>query len=125
MEATWIEAKTICKTFNMELASFKTLEEANTVMDMVRRDSKLAEIDFLWMFLDGIALSPKSKTDWYWTETGEKIGFTIPWPPTQPDTADGNEFYLSFGRFTKEGTLAFNDLPGKKFMNSFLCQKFI
>lgn len=125
IKATWIEAKAICKTYNLELASFKTLEEANAVMDMVRRDSLLSAIDFLWIFLDGIALTQKSPTDWYWTENGEKISFSMPWLSGQPDTAGNAEWYLSIGRFTKEGTLGFNDIPGRDFVNTFMCQKYI
>ncbi|XP_070500524.1 macrophage mannose receptor 1-like [Chironomus tepperi] len=124
-KASWIEAKIICKTYNLELASFKTLDEANAVMSMVKHNQHLASIDYLFIFLDGIALSQKSTTNWYWTESGEKIGFSIPWLPGQPDTAGNTEYYLSIGRFNKDGQIGFNDVPAKDFINNFLCQRYI
>ena len=124
LKATWIEAKTICKAYDLELASFKTFEEANAVMDMIRNNAQLGSIDsHLWVFIDGIALTPRSTTDWYWTGTGEKTDFAMSWLPGQPDTAGNAEYYLSIGRFKKDGTLGFNDIPGRDHLNKFLCQK--
>lgn len=92
---------------------------------MVKRDPVLSSIGYLWIFLDGIALTPKSPTDWYWTENGDKISFEMPWLDKQPDTYANNEWYLSIGRFGIDGPIGFNDISGRDFFHNFLCQKYI
>jgi len=121
--ATWIEAKAICHSYDMELASFKTLTEANAIITLVDMNADLGPRDNLWIFIDGVTLAARSPTEWYWSGTGEKIDFAMPWLPTQPDTNGGIEWFLSIGKHKKEQRTGFNDIPGNNFVNTFLCQK--
>lgn len=123
ISATWMQAKAICQKYNLELASFKTLSEANAIITVVDRNPDLGPRDNLWIFINGIAMSARSPTDWYWVDSGEKIDFVMPWLPTQPDTNGGIEWYLSIGKHKKEQRTGFNDIPGSNFVNTFLCQR--
>ncbi|CAG9798113.1 unnamed protein product [Chironomus riparius] len=123
ISATWIEAKAICQTYGMELASFKTLAEANAVITLVEMNADLKNRDNLWIFINGVALAAQSKTEWYWTDSGQKIDFVIPWLINQPDTNGGTEWFLSIGKHNKEQRTAFNDIPGNNFVGIFLCQR--
>ena len=93
---------------------------------MVTANADLGKRDNLWIFIDGVTLTARSPTDWYWTETGDKIDFVMPWLPTEPDNGAGGalEWFLSIGRHTVASEpVAFNDIPGTNFYNTFLCQK--
>lgn len=115
----------LCKTYNLQFASIKTLNEAYAVMNMINRNPDLGVRDNLWVYIDGIGLTLRSPIDWYWTESGDKIDFAMPWLTGQPDTAGGAEWFLSIGKYTKDTQIGFNDIPGTNFVNAFLCQKFI
>jgi hypothetical protein len=102
----------------MEFASFKTIEEVNAVISMTKN-----VINFDWFLIDGISLKSKSPTEWYSTETGEKIDYVIPWLSGQPDGAGGAEFYLVLGKFPKTGPIGFNDAPASGYAHLALCQR--
>jgi hypothetical protein len=125
VNVTWIEAKMLCKTYNLQLATIQTLNEAYAVMNMINRNADLGVRDNLWVYIDGMGLTPRTSTDWYWSESGNKIDFTMPWLTGQPDTAGGAEWFLSIGKYTKDTQIGFNDIPGTGFVNAFLCQKYI
>jgi len=62
-----------------------------------------------YVFVDGITLTPKSPTDWYWTNSGEKIPYTIQWNKGEPNNYSNNENCLSIGRRIRNDTLGFSD----------------
>ncbi|KAL7036603.1 hypothetical protein ACKWTF_008862 [Chironomus riparius] len=87
-ESFWAESKAICNAFKMELASMETLAEANALLTMADNHSFLRAVNDIIIWIDGIALSPISTTDWYWSNSGEKINFPIPWVIGQPSSTD-------------------------------------
>jgi hypothetical protein len=100
----------------MELVSFETLTEVNAFMSMSKRnESSTAHI---WYHIDGMTLTPFSPTDWYWTNSGNKVSFLMPWAYNQPDFYGGTEYCLSI--FPNEG---FNDIPCDSSVESFFCQR--
>ena len=113
-----MEAKQICSSYNLEFASFKTIEEVNAVINMTKNVN-----NFEWFLIDGISLKSKSPTEWYLTETGEKIDYVIPWLPGQPDTEFGAEFFLTLGKLTKDGPIGFNDAKASGYAQLPLCQR--
>lgn len=85
----------------------ETLEEARALTCMMDNDSTLKQLNSTWLWIDGITLTEKSTTDWYWTKTGKKISFPIDWYPGQP-TGNG-QFCLAVGKATINAKFAFND----------------
>ena len=59
----WAESKAICKTFNLELATIKTLAEAHSVLGMVDCSNYLRATNENYTWIDGITLTPGSQTD--------------------------------------------------------------
>jgi hypothetical protein len=97
----------------------ETLEEARAVTCMIDNESTLKQLNSTWLWIDGVTLTDKSKTDWYWTKTGKKISFPIDWYPGQPS---GNQFCLCIGKSTINSKCGFNDgICSGSFQ--FICQR--
>lgn len=60
-------------------------------------------------FMDGISSTLKSKTEWYWASSGNKISYSIPWLSGQPDNGGGDERCLEFRRESPTQNYAFSD----------------
>lgn len=74
----------------MEIASFKTAQE----MEAVRQLLIAKNLPDNTMIVGGMALTPRSRTDWYWVTNDEKISFDIPWGQNQPDFDYGSQWCL-------------------------------
>lgn len=72
------------------------------------------------VFIDGIALSKMSKTDWYWTNSGKKINYEMEWGRNQPNFQNQNQWCLSLD---PESGYKFNDLQCQEEVRPFICQK--
>lgn len=123
MKNTWGEARAICKSFGFELTTFETLLEARTFFSMADNHSYFRIFDRVFFIIDGTTLTGKSTTDWYWTQTGKKIQFPIPWGRTQPDFGGNFEYCGSFGRLTGADKFGFNDLKCFENLYQFVCQR--
>ncbi|KAL7036609.1 hypothetical protein ACKWTF_008866 [Chironomus riparius] len=105
--APWAESKAICKAFDMDLVYFETLAESRAFLNMIDTNSVLIKTYPLWIWLDGIALTGKSKTDWYWSKSGKKVTFPMDWYVNSPGSID--QFCLCIGRQTLTTKSGFND----------------
>jgi len=74
----WFGAKAICKSFGLELATFETLTEAETFLNVAYENDFIKSLALKHFYVDGMTLTPHSTTDWYWTRNGKQIAFTIP-----------------------------------------------
>jgi len=70
-----------------------------------------------------MTLTPRSPTDWYWTRNGEKIAFTIPWQPGEPNFENDLEYCLSVWIQDVE-IIGFNDANCQNQTWPFVCQRF-
>lgn len=124
LTGSWTEAKSMCCAFDLDFASFETENEMNSFRLLFETNEELKSLQWQWILIDGInkVPTPRSKTDWYWTNSGNKIAFHIPWIPGQPDCAHGCiEHCLSIGRHS-DGIIKFNDYPCKAWPTQFICQ---
>lgn len=69
-----------------------------------------------------MSLTPKSTTDWYWTDTGRKINFPIQWQSGQPDNNNNSEFCFSILKTSINQKFGYNDQNCATY-NPFICQK--
>ena len=122
-KANWIDAKTICNSFDLELASFETLPEATSFLGMCLKNDFILSYGESYFHIDGMTQTPNSTTEWYWTNSGRKISFPIPWQPKQPDLFGGVEYCLSFMAFRYYNVPGFNDIGCKSVMMPFVCQR--
>lgn len=123
MRNTWGEARAICKSFDLELATFETLSEAAKFLSMADNHSIFKSFAGVYFLIDGTTLSPASSTDWYWSKSGKKIQFPISWLSGQPDNGNISEYCFSFGRRNATEKFGFNDLRCFEVIYHFVCQK--
>jgi len=100
----------------------ETLAETNALLTMVDNHSYIRTLNNIFFWLDGLSSTPKSPTDWYWSKSGEKINFTIPWLVGQPNSSD--QHCLTIGKETINQRFGFNDsFCFKSGYLRFICQR--
>ncbi|KAL7036602.1 hypothetical protein ACKWTF_008861 [Chironomus riparius] len=107
--SSWAEARSFCSSYGLEFLSMDTLEEALAVLTMADDNSVLQTHAQAWIYIDSITQTIKSPTDWYWTKTGKKISYSIPWRVGTPDNHLGSENCLSIGRYYANEKFGFDD----------------
>ena len=117
-KVNWVEAKAICKAFDLELATFETSEEAKNFLNIT------ANFEHHYVLVDGIALTQESPTDWYWTNSGKKIPYDIEWADGEPNYYEAEERCLSIGIGNKKKYLGFNDYQCWSDTIPFICETF-
>jgi len=122
-QATWVDAKTICKAFDLELATFETSDEASNFINRESVKNFFDGFDDHFVFVDGVGLTPKSLTDWYWTNSGEKIPYSMQWNAGEPNYHQNYEYCLSIGKISKNEKIGFNDYRCWEYPKHFICQK--
>ena len=118
----WSGAKSFCKSFNMDLVTLETLTEARAFLTLADREpffQRYGEANFQ---IDGMTTTLKSTTQWYWTDSGNKFSFPIPWYPGQPDNQGNVEFCLTLIPDTSNKFL-FHDINCQN-PYLFVCQRF-
>ena len=125
MKADWGQAKAICRAFDLELASFETVTEAHNFLHMCEKSSDIPSSGKFFYLTDGMTVTPRSskKDNWFWTNSGKKISYDLPWTGIQPDFARGIEYCLTVGRVAANDTIGFNDYTCVNGMTHFICQK--
>ncbi|CAG9809164.1 unnamed protein product [Chironomus riparius] len=119
-KSSWAEAKAICRSFDLELATFENLVEFTNFQKILKAANPFPpNIDMV--HVDGMTPNTGSTTDWYWTNSGVKIPYTLQWNPGQPDNAGGQEACLTIRKYG--GDYAFNDYFCSERTTYFICQK--
>lgn len=113
-----VHVRSICLAHNFDIASLDTLDEFNYVSSQCKQHQNLISNDYV--LIDGLAMSPKTSKDWYWTNSGNKINYTMPWSPKKLDFAHQSEWCLSLG---PAEIYQFNDIRCNGEEYSFICQK--
>lgn len=114
---SWIDSLSKCKDFGLELATFESLDEFQTMKKLCSNNT-LNYTTFI--HVGGATLNGGSQTDWYWITTGEKIAYKMPWLKGEPNNYKKIELCLSIGL----SEFNFNDIDcmvHDKMM--FMCQK--
>lgn len=105
MKSQWYLTRPICKAYGFDVVSLDTLEEMEAVADMCEENKNL----FGWFIhIGGVASTSKSKTDWYWVNSNEKVSYDMLWQNGQPDFSGSNEWCLTLEKSSK---FKFNDIP--------------
>jgi len=120
-KAPWAESKAICKAFDLELVTLESNSELQSFLNIINNNSYLRTLSGTYLWADGISLTPKSKTDWYWTKSGKKLTFPLPWALNQPDFLRVDEYCLALGKYNNSN-FEFHDGICSLFI-SFVCQR--
>ncbi|CAG9805252.1 unnamed protein product [Chironomus riparius] len=119
----WTNSRYFCKSYDLELVTMETLEEARAVLTMADNNSILRSYTSVWLNIDAVTLTIKSLTEWFWTKSGKKISYPIPWRPDAPNNHVGNENCLTFGRYLTSGKFGFDDARCENGGNPIPCQR--
>lgn len=95
LRSRWSGARSICKTYGMDIATFETSKQMIAVSEMCTKNSE--KITTGAAHVGATTLTGGSKTDWYWVTTGEKISYSIKWLPFEPNNVGGAEQCLLIG----------------------------
>jgi len=90
----WAESRSFCNSYKMEFLTIETQAESQACLNLLDTNSYLRTISTIHFWIDALTVTLKSKTDWYWTNTGNKISFPISWIGTEPNNLGGSEFCL-------------------------------
>jgi len=94
------------------------------VLNLADSNSFLRTLSSIGIYVDAMSLTVKSPSDWYWTKSGQKLTFTLPWIPGEPNNHNNmNEVCLSFTKISISSKFGFNDAPCSPASYTFLCQR--
>lgn len=118
LNVRWNDAKTLCKSYGLELLHLESKDEMNY---FIKACNQYKNLFGDYTFVDGVTDLGKSKTEWFYSETGRKVSFALPWLPGTPDNVGSDEHCLSIAK--AQGTFLFNDVncDGTKEGKKFLC----
>ncbi|CAG9809609.1 unnamed protein product [Chironomus riparius] len=122
-KSTWINAKIICKAFNLELATFETKDEADNFLKKTAAIKHFQDNNEAYVLVDGMTFMSELPMHFYWTNSGLKIPYNLTWAEGEPTNGYKDENCLSIGRANKNETLGFNDINCNENVAEFLCQQ--
>jgi len=116
-KASWTDAISICREYEMQFVSLDSCDEHNDFMKLIDEVNCLLEDS--QTFIGGIATVPKSKEGWVWINSGYVVDYTMKFHAGQPDHRRNEERCLSIYR--KNSKLALNDEACSN-KHRFICQ---
>ncbi|KAL7036599.1 hypothetical protein ACKWTF_008858 [Chironomus riparius] len=107
---TWSDARSFCSSYDLEFITLETLDEARAFLTMADNNSFLRSRSTYWIYIDAVTHTIKSRTDWYWTNSGKKISYAMPWRLAAPNNDYNDEYCLSFGKGSLNENFGFDDV---------------
>lgn len=118
-EASWMLARTYCKTYGMDLATFETERELTSFNMMATRSKFYFD---RWTHVGGVSKFVDKHREWYWVGTNKKINYQIQFATGQPNNYLGRQNCLGLSKEEREFEFQDIDCHGR-FEEKFLCQK--
>lgn len=119
-QAEWVHTRTLCKEYGLEAVSFDSLEEAENFLQLCKQKTHLLNAQ---THVGGMSLEAKSLEKWYWVNSGNRVNYTLPFGPNEPNCDGGKEFCLSVSR-NSNNDFAFNDIKcSGSDKTKFICQQ--
>lgn len=117
----WHQAMSLCSAFGMELVSIDSRNEFDHFENLCRTNEHLFGNFF---HIGGLVKVAKSTTEWYWTNSGQKINFDLTFAPGEPNNAGGNQMCMCLTKHLPH--FLFDDIQclGAN-PERFVCQKLI
>lgn len=115
-QTTWENARSICRSYNMEIATFETLEEMQVVSDLCKDNENIMTP---YVHVGGMTTREGTKESWFWIVTGKRINYNMPWADGEPNNDEDSQFCLALG--TKNFLFDDIDCFGRS-ESKFICQ---
>lgn len=118
--AQWVDAVEICLVNGMEIVSFDSRAEFDSVAKMCKQYTNYLNGQ---THVGAVVFEAKSLVEWYWVNSGKRVSFPLPFAPNEPNCDGGNELCLSLSR-DQNHDFAFNDIncSGSDY-TKFICQQ--
>ncbi|KAG5680486.1 hypothetical protein PVAND_009994 [Polypedilum vanderplanki] len=113
----WMDAKSACRDFGMELASIETLLEYNAVVSFLIKNQQYFSPQYL--HVNGMTKTLASKTDWYWLNSDQQVSYSMTWGFIEPQNTAGDEWCLAIG---VRNQYSYADVSCVNNKQAFLCQ---
>lgn len=118
-EASWMDARSFCKTYDMDLTSFDTNYEFT---NFVKHAMKSLYYFDKWTHIGGISKLAGKHREWYWIATNRKVSYPMVFAVGQPNNYLGRQNCLGVSK--EEKTFEFQDIDCHgRFEEKFICQK--
>lgn len=105
----------------MEFLSLENSQEQAVFLNLCHGKRELFD---RWTHIGGITRVAKSKTDWYWVNSGNKAYFELQFHRGEPNNGGGNQMCLALDK--QPNTFMYNDINcSGKFEEKFVCQEHI
>jgi hypothetical protein len=121
-EANWINSRSYCKTYDMDLASFDTNYEFTNFAKFAWNSSSFY-FD-RWTHVGGISklIAQGKHREWYWVASNKKVSYSMTFAAGQPNNFLGKQNCLGISK--EEDTFEFQDIDCHgRFEEKFICQK--
>jgi len=89
--------------------TIETHAEVQSLLNMTESNSHLKILNNALIWVDAVALAPKTTTNWFWMGSGKKVSFSIPWTFGQPEYGRSDELCLSYGKLSINQKFGFHD----------------
>ncbi|KAL7036615.1 hypothetical protein ACKWTF_008872 [Chironomus riparius] len=108
-QTNWAESRSFCNSYKMDLLTIETEMELKAYLNLLNINSYLRTIPYIQFWADSLTVTLKSKTEWFWTGTGNKISFPISWIGTEPNNDGGSEHCLVIFKPSVNANFGFAD----------------
>lgn len=120
-EANWMDARSFCKTYGMDLMSLDTSYEFS---NFVKQATKSFFYFDRWTHIGGISklVGGGKQREWYWISTNRRVSYPLTFAAGQPNNYLGRQNCLGISKEEKTFELQDIDCHGR-FEEKFICQK--
>lgn len=114
-----MDARSFCKTYDMDLAQFDTAYEFSNFVKQAMRSYQHFD---RWTHIGGIAKFTEKDRHWFWVGKNARISYPLQFAPSQPNNYLGRQNCLGISK--EETTFEFQDIDCHgRFEEKFICQK--
>lgn len=118
-DGNWMDSRSFCKTYDMDLAAFDTNYEFTNFVKMAMRHLSYFE---KWTHIGGVSKFVGKHREWYWITTNRKVAYPMTFAAGQPNNYLGRQNCLGISK--EEKTFEFQDIDCHgRFEEKFICQR--
>jgi hypothetical protein len=118
-EGNWMDSRTFCKSYDMDLAQFETSYEFSNFVKFAMKSSFYFD---RWTHIGGISRFKENHREWFWVGKNSPISYPLQFATGQPNNYLGRQNCLGISK--EEKTFEFQDIDCHgRFEEKFICQR--
>lgn len=119
MRTSWVTAGPVCNSYGLEFVSLETHSQSEAFLKICLENAHLFDTH---TFIGAISETGTSPDDFYWMNSGKKVGYRLQFAVGEPSTYNKNEFCLTLKK-SYYSEFAYNDYDCSDSTDNFICQK--